>query len=144
MTASLFPTAPFDQSSPMHTASGKRMGKSGHNVGRVSPSNDRTFAEHVSSFLRRLHPVKTAQCVACDTGIPATTIRKWLEQGCAPSGKHTALLTRRYRGAFLYAVFPEGADEWFAELARQDDLVRLERQAATIRQQLSDVMRGWT
>ena len=117
------------------------MGKSGQVVGRVSPSDDRTFAERVSTFLRRMHPVKTAQCVEVEAGIPATTVRKWLEQGCAPSGKHTAALARRYRG-FLWAVFPDAENEWVAEVARQDELERLERQAATIRQQMSDVLRG--
>jgi len=117
------------------------MGKSGQVVGRVSPSDDRTFAERVSTFLRRMHPVKTAHCVEVEAGIPATTVRKWLEQGCAPSGKHTAALARRYRG-FLWAVFPDAENEWVAEVARQDELERLERQAATIRQQMSDVLRG--
>lgn len=141
MTASLLSTGSIDRPSPMHSASGKRMGKSGQNVGRASPSNDRTFAEHSSRFLREMYPHKTAQNVAVDTGIPATTIRKWLEQGCAPSGRHTAVLSRRYRG-FLSAVFPDAIDEWIAEVARQEALERLERQAATIAQQLTDVMRG--
>lgn len=117
------------------------MGKSGHFLGRVGHFDDRTFQERVTAFLRRMHPVKTAHCVESEAGIPATTVRKWLEQGCAPSGKHTAALARRYRG-FLWAVFPEAENEWVAEIARQDELERLERQAATIRQQMSDVLRG--
>ena len=117
------------------------MGKSGQKVGRVSPSDDRTFAEHVSEYLRRKHPVKTAQCVGSDTGIPSTTIRKWLEQGCAPSGKHTALLAGRYCD-FLAAVFPGDERAWFAEVARQVALEELEQRAAKIRQQMSDVLGG--
>ena len=88
-----------------------------------------------------MHPVKTAQCVAFDTGIPATTIRKWLELGCAPSGRHTAVLSGRYPG-FLAAVIPGDEEAWFAEIARQEALERLEQQAATIRHQMSDVLRG--
>ena len=113
------------------------MGKSGQELGTFGHSDDRTFAERVAHFLRSQHPTKTAQCVSHEIGLSTGTVRKWLELGCAPNGRAVALLMRRYRGAFLWAVFPDGDDEWFAELAREEELARLEERAATIREQLT-------
>ena len=125
----------------MFTASETRVGKSSQKLRKVSASDVRTFAEHVSSFLRGKHPAKTAFCVECETGIPATTVRKWLEQGCSPNGPAVASLARVYGPDFLCAVFPDGGDEWFAAVARREEQARLERAAAVIRHQLVSIMR---
>ena len=124
---------------PMLTASGSSMGKSGQDCGKVGQVDGRTLAERVGSFLREVHPLKTAQCVQAETGVPANTVRKWLEQGNAPSGPAYDALVRRYGPAFLCRVHPEHGGEWFAEVLRQEQRARLQAQAATILDQLAYV-----
>ena len=126
----------------MFTASGEGMGKTGRKLGKIGQVDGRTLAERVASFLREQHPLKTPQCVEAETAIPANTVRKWLEQGNAPSGPAYDALVRRYGAAFLCAVHREHEGAWFADVARRDEQARLERQAATIRQQLATVMEG--
>lgn len=141
MSAASF-TSAFLNTSPMHTASGKDMGKSGQEQGKFGRSHARTFAERVAAFLRAQHPLKTPQCVEAETGIPAGTVRKWLEQGNIPSGEAMLALSKRYEAPFLCAAYPDDEDAWFFEVARQQEQARLEAQAATIRQQLAAVMGG--
>ncbi|MCJ2067802.1 hypothetical protein MKK75_03095 [Methylobacterium sp. J-030] len=51
-------------------------------------------------------------------------------------------LIRRYRMSFVDGVLGEDADEWIAELARQEEQERLEAKAAAIQQQLAYVIGG--
>lgn len=116
------------------------MRKAGQIQRKVGQVDGRTLAERVAEFLRRQHPVKTALCVAAEIDVPANTVRKWLEQGNAPSGAAYDALVCRYQAPFLCAVHPEQRDAWFFEVARQQEQARLERAAASIRQQLADVL----
>ncbi|GJE33527.1 hypothetical protein LDDCCGHA_3727 [Methylobacterium oxalidis] len=118
------------------------MGKTGLAARKVSQVDARTLAERVTSFLRAQHPLKTAQCVEAETDISASTVRKWLEQGNAPSGPAYDALVRRYGAPFLCAVHPEQADEWFAEVARMQEQVHLERAVAVMKRRLDDVREG--
>lgn len=118
------------------------MGKTGQAVRKVSQVDARTLAERVCTFLRSQHPLKTAQCVEAEIAVSAHTVRKWLEQGNAPSGPAYDALVRRYGAPFLCAVHPEQADEWFAEVARMQEQLHLEARAADIRQQLNDLRTG--
>lgn len=127
---------------PMHTASEKDMRLYGQRRAKVSQVDGRTLAERVAAFLRGQHPTKTAQCVEAETEISANTVRKWLEQGNAPSGPAYDALVRRYGAPFLCAVHPEARGSWFDGVARQEHQAQLEQQAAIIRQQLSDLGRG--
>lgn len=112
------------------------MGKSGHNVGKFGQSDGRTLAERVASFLQDQHPTKTALCVEAETGISADTVRKWLEQGNLPNGKAMLALIRRYRVSFLDAVCD---DDWVAELARQEEQARVERQVTDLQRRLTEL-----
>lgn len=126
----------------MLTASGTSMGKTGQVRRKVSQVDGRTLAEHVCAFLRAQHPVKTAQCVEAETGISAHTVRKWLDQGNAPSGPAYDALVRRYGAPFLCSVHPETRDAWFAHVARMQEQERLEAKARQIRQRLTDMREG--
>lgn len=142
MTASLFPTGPIGRSTSMPTASRSAMGKSGRSNGRIVPCDGRTLGERVASYLRAKHPEKTAPYVASEIGVSAETVRKWLEQGSVPNGAAMLALIRRYRMSFVDVVLGDDADEWIAELARQEEQERLEAEAAAIRQKLAFVMSG--
>lgn len=131
-------------SSPMFTASGKDMRKSGRQHGKVFLCDGRTLRERVSSFLRAQHPDKTAAYVACEIGVPAETVRKWLEQGSVPNGAAMLALVRRYRMSFIDEVLGEDADDWIADLARQEQQERLRSEAAAINHRLALVMQGRT
>lgn len=118
------------------------MGKSDRNNGRIVPCDERTLGERVASYLRAKHPEKTALYVASQIGVSAETVRKCLETGSVPSGAAMLALIRRYRMSFVDGVLGEDADDWIAELARQEEQRRLEAEAATIRQKLAFVMGG--
>ncbi|MGW9822264.1 DNA-binding transcriptional regulator YiaG [Methylorubrum extorquens] len=141
MSAASF-TSNFLATSPMRKASGKTMGKTGQACAKVSQVDGRTLAERVSAFLRSQHPLKTAQCVEAETNISANTVRKWLEQGNAPSGSAYDALVCRYGADFLCAVHPEHAGAWFADVARQQRQQRLERKAAALLRQIDDLREG--
>lgn len=115
------------------------MGMTGQGCAKVSQVDGRTLAERVSAFLRSQHPQKTAQCVEFETAISAHTVRKWLDQGNAPSGPAYDALVRRYGAPFLCAVHPEHADAWFADLERQQRQARLERKALALLRQIDDL-----
>ncbi|APX84595.1 hypothetical protein BV511_07645 [Methylorubrum extorquens] len=130
---------PASTPTSMHTASGKTMGKTGQNRAKVGQVDARTLAERISAFLRARHPLKTPQSVEAETGVPAATVRKWLEQGNAPSGSAYDALVCCYGADFLCAVHPEHAGAWFAAVARQQRQVRLERRAADLRRELAEL-----
>lgn len=123
----------------MFTASENVVRKSGQDRTKIGQVEARTLAERVAAFLRSEHPLKTAQCVEAETDISAHTVRKWLEQGNAPSGPAYDALVRRYGAAFLCAVHPEARGSWFDGVARMERQAELEARAATIRKQLQEV-----
>lgn len=126
----------------MRKASGKTMGKTGQISGTSGQIDARTLAERISAFLRTRHPLKTPQSVEAETGVPAATVRKWLEQGNAPSGSAYDALVRRYGAPFLCAVHPEESGAWFADVARQQRQDRLEAKADALLRQINDLREG--
>ncbi|WP_437870894.1 hypothetical protein ACSD7O_14225 [Methylorubrum extorquens] len=77
-----------------------------------------------------------------ETGIPAGTVRKWLEQGNVPSGEAMLALSKRYEAPFLCAAYPDDEDAWFFEVARQQEQERLERKAEALLRQINDLRQG--
>lgn len=125
-------------STPMNPSSEKRMKQSS----RTSPTavgEDRTVvADRVSAFLRAKHPVKTADNVAADTGIPAATVARWLDRGSAPSIPQLGKLVGAYDAEVLCVILDQ-PPEWMVSRARQQERERLERQIATLRAQIEGV-----
>lgn len=96
-------TASVSVTPPMLTASGKSMRHTASALGlksvrsRQTDSAARTnVGERVIAFLRQRHPIKTADNVAADSGVPAGTVQKWLDRGSAPSVVHFARLVSAY------------------------------------------------
>ena len=118
------------------------MGKTGQNRRKIAQVDGRTLAERVCAFLREQHPVKTAQCVEGEAGVSAHTVRKWLDQGNAPSGPAYDALVRCYGAPFLCSVHPETRDAWFAHVARMQEQEQLEAKALQIRQRLTAMREG--
>lgn len=65
----------------------------------------------VAAHLRRLHPSKTAECVAADIGVPAETVRQWLRGAASPSGPAMLALVGVYGPELLAAALPD-APAW--------------------------------
>ena len=103
-------------------------------------SSEKKRGERLVAFLRRRHPVKTADSVASDTGIPAANVAKWLAGASLPSFSASIALMLAYDIDFWAAVLPnppacivaELTDRRIAALtadidARQREIERLAR-----------------
>ncbi|WP_238310225.1 hypothetical protein [Methylobacterium organophilum] len=100
------------------------------------------FGERIAAFLRAEHPSKTALSVEGHTGISAKTVEKWLQGASAPSGAAYHQLIKVYGPELFVYVSPDASSEVLKNAARISRQHRLEQRAATIRQQLADVMGG--
>ncbi len=52
------------------------MGQSSQNERQLFVPDKTVVADRITSFLRQIHPSKTAECVSADTGIAAATVAK--------------------------------------------------------------------
>ncbi|MCJ2104721.1 hypothetical protein MKK70_04880 [Methylobacterium sp. E-041] len=100
------------------------------------------FGARIAEFLRAIHPQKAALGVEADTGISAKTVEKWLAGNSSPSGNTYHRLIEVYGPELFVFVNPDASPASLQEAARVCRQARLERQAATIRQQLSDLWGG--
>lgn len=71
------------------------------------------FDPSVGSFLRRVHPHKTAEHVAQAIGVPPETARQWLRGVARPNFGATLALVGVYGPELLAAALPR-APEWLA------------------------------
>lgn len=94
--------------------------------------------DRLAGFLRRLHPAKTADCVAADTGVAAETVRGWLKSSARPGCNHLLALIGAYGPEFLVAMFPN-ALRWLeaAQLAERQS--ELEAELASVSASLADL-----
>lgn len=91
--------------------------------------------ERVVSFLRSLHPAKTADHVAADTGVSVNTVAKWLERSSVPGGLAILRLAAAYGPEFLVAVYPS-APAWLRETHRQHRIAQLTQQQEALKREL--------
>lgn len=138
MTASALSTSSFGVAS-MHTASGEPMRKSESVLRKIGVLEPQVFGGRIAEFLRRIHPSKTAANVEAETRISSRTISKWLEGASSPSGNAYHRLIQIYGPELFVFVEPDASPSSLREAARICRQARLERQAAMIHQQLSDV-----
>lgn len=90
--------------------------------GQLSPA----CTSRALTFLRARHPLKTAEEVAADTGLPIATVKKWLDRSSAPSFAAVFALIGAYGPAFIAAVM-EHPPAWIdnaARAARREALAR--------------------
>lgn len=113
------------------------MRKSGEIFRKVEVIDTQVFGERVAEFLRGEHPAKTAASVEAETGISAKTVEKWLAGASAPSGAAYHRLIKTYGPELFVFVSPDASPRSLKEAARLSRQDRLERQAASIRQQLT-------
>ena len=84
------------------------MGQSGgHSTHKSADISPQLVGHRLCAFLRRQHPRKTVERVAADTGIPRTTVAKWIEREGAPSVPALLKLAMVYGPDVLEAVAPE-------------------------------------
>jgi hypothetical protein len=83
----------------------------------------------VIAFLRRRHPLKTADHVGVETGVPAGTVQKWLDRGSAPSVAHYCRLWLAYGPEFLAAT-TDRAPAWLDAAHRAEEAARLKAEIA--------------
>lgn len=136
MSAASFNSAGLlDRSTSMHTVSRLPMKQSS----RISPTvvgEDRTVvADRITAFLRAKHPFKTADNVSADTGIPATTVARWLDRGSAPNAAALCKLVGAYSAEVLCAILDDPPATLVAA-ARQEERERIERRIAVLRAQI--------
>lgn len=104
--------------------------------GRTGVCEDRTVVQdRFSNFLRSKYPVKTAENVAADTGLPTATVQRWLDRGSAPSLWALGKLIGAYDAEVLCAAL-ENPPAWLVAAARQQERERLEREIADLRARL--------
>lgn len=108
---------------------GRKNGKAGVGFAQACP-------ERALEFLRGLYPAKTADNVSYDTGIPADTVRKWLEGVAKPSFAGLSRLIFAYGPAFLVAVYPK-APQWLDEARRREQQAALRAAQQRITEQLA-------
>jgi hypothetical protein len=77
------------------------------------------------AFLKTKHPVKTAECVAADTGIAPGTVLKWLRGVSRPGWGHTMSLIGAYGADFLWASSPQSR-VWLAHVRKLEEWRQLE------------------
>lgn len=94
----------------------------------------------LADFLRRRHPIKTADCVAAETGVPVGTVENWLCGRAAPAGSSFAALLVAYGPAVLAAALPV-VPRWVDEAARAEALARLEAEQARLAARMAELRR---
>lgn len=145
MTASALPPSFFVSTSLMPSASEKAVRQSSHSAshkpgrfGQLNPASRTTVGEQIVSFLRQRRPIKTADSVSADTGVPAGTVQKWLDRGSAPSVAHFYRLVGAYGPDFLAIGF-DAAPEWLASAVRTENSIRLKSEIAALEAKLAGV-----
>ena len=86
-------------------------------------------------FLRAKHPLKTAQCVAAETGISFKTVHSWLCGNTKPGWHHTLALIGAYGPEFLAAVCPQSRI-WIEPARRLEELRQLELQRVQLNERI--------
>lgn len=108
------------------------MGKAGQKFGKISGA----AKERLASFLRRKHPVKTAEEVAAFSGCEADSVRKWLDGVAAPSCIPMVRLISAYGPEFLAALM-ERPPLWIDAAWRAEERARLVAEQDRIALQLA-------
>lgn len=101
--------------------------------------NGPSLGERVSAFLRRRHPMKTADNVAAETGIPVNTIKTWLQRGSAPDAEGYTALWIAYGPDFLDVIAAGRSPEWLTQVRRANEARQLKAQIAALKNKLQEV-----
>lgn len=82
-----------------------------------------------------MHPVKTAENVAVETGLSTETVQTWIDRGSAPNVVGMIYLVGAYGPDFLAACMGDKAPAWLTLAGQDAELARLkaEREALDAR-----------
>jgi hypothetical protein len=94
--------------------------------------------EFALAFLKSRHPLKTADCVAGETGISAKTISQWLCGNSKPGWHHTLALIGAYGPEFLAAVCPRSRI-WIEPARKLEELRHLELERVRLNQRIKEL-----
>lgn len=97
-----------------------------------------SVGERVCAFLREQHPVKTADNVAADTGIPFNTIKTWLDRASAPNAEGYTALWMAYGPNFL-AALADREPAWLQDVRRAQEAAHLKAEIAALQFKLAGV-----
>lgn len=97
------------------------------------------LGERIVAFLRRQHPLKTADHVAAATGIPVNTVKTWLQRGSAPDAEGCTSLWIAYGPDFLAVLAGGRAPGWLVDLRRDYEALQLKAEIAALEKKLSEV-----
>ncbi|MDP2358673.1 MAG: hypothetical protein Q8M31_21820 [Beijerinckiaceae bacterium] len=92
---------------------------SGQKVSKFGQANP----DRLIRFLRGVHPTKTAENVAGSTGLPVSTVRKWLDGSSAPGFIASWSLIGAYGLPIIAAAFetkPKWIDDDFRARCMRD------------------------
>ena len=128
--------ASSSSSSPMFTASEITVRQSSVSRTQLGANATPDVAARIAMFLRSVHPTKTADNVAADTGIPAKTVAKYLDRGSAPGALAFCRLMQAYGAPFACAAM-ENPPAWLNAAAREDDQRRLRAEIAALEAKLN-------
>jgi len=110
-------------------------GMSGQKIGKFSEARwDRAVA-----YLRALHPLKTADAVAADTGIKADTVRKMLAGVCEPTFRNFTRLLFAYGPEFAACVYPS-APAWLSAAGRAEHQSKLTADLTRVQREIADLL----
>jgi hypothetical protein len=96
------------------------------------------FVDRLRTFLRRIHPSKTAANVAADTGCSADQVEKWLVSTALPNCLATMRLVAAYGPEFLAAMFGT-APAWLDAACAADRAKKIDLEIARREQELADL-----
>lgn len=132
----------FDEGGALSTlrTSHPRDGKSGRIARRLSSSSGKfgispDCADRVVAFLVARHPVKTAEAIEAETGVAASTARKWLSGSSRPSFVACLALIRVYGPEFLASVMAD-PPSWVSKAASAADAERTRAQIEALQRRL--------
>lgn len=92
-------------------------------------------------YLRRLHPVKTAENVGARIDVHPSTVRRWLAGDVAPGFVPTLRLVKAY-GPEILAVMLGTPPDWLAEAVREEQFAELRRKQEALTKRMDDLRCG--
>lgn len=94
--------------------------------------------EGMARFLRRLYPAKTALSVAADTGLPADSVKKWINGDVQPNGRAVFALIAAYGPEFISASLHH-APAWLDANVREAKTAALKSQIEQMQAELASI-----
>ncbi len=102
---------------------------------KIEAITSQACPDRAVAFIRARYPVKTAEHVSADIGLPVHTVKRWLEGVAKPSWTGLSRLIFAYGPAFLVAVYPK-APAWLDEAHRRERQDALRAEQRRIKEQL--------